>query len=130
MFKDLFDLQKKRQKGEVFGFYIFYVVVGALLVGLISGMIIGIFFGKSSSFQENFKLGKMIGPFVGIFYTFFLGLYVIINKNILKNFKAILLLTFSVALTYLCGCLIGFIPLSLITTIDSNVAEENSSLDS
>ena len=123
MFKDLFDLQKKREKGEVFGFYVFYVFIGLILIGLISGMIVRLFFGKTS-FHEGYKLGRMLGPIIASIYAFVLSLYIIINKNILKNFKAILLLAFSVALTYLFGCIIGFIPLCFLTKIEPNKSEE------
>lgn len=120
MFKDLFDLQKKREKSEVFGFYVFYVFIGMILGGFGSLMIGKLFFGDLSSFEEGYKIGRFLGPIIGSVYAFALALYIIINKNILKNFKAVLLLIFSVVLTNLFGGLIGFIPLSLITTIEAN----------
>lgn len=123
MFKDLFDLQKKRVNGEVFGFYVFYTFIGLILVGLLSGMIVGLFFGKTS-FQEGYRMGRILGPIIGSLYAFILSIYIIINKNVLKNFKAILLLAFSVALTYLFGCIIGFIPLSFLTKIETNKPDE------
>lgn len=119
MFKDLFDLQKKREKGEIFGFYVFYTFIGLIFVGLLSGMILGLFFGKTS-FQEGYRMGRILGPIIGSLYAFILSIYIIINKNDLKNFKAILLLAFSVALTYLFGCIIGFIPLAFLTKIEAN----------
>jgi len=124
MFKDLFDLQKKREKGEIFGFYVFYVFIGFFVVGLLSGVIANLFLGKPSSFQEGYKFGKLIGPIIGSLYAFVLSIYIIINKNVLKNIKAILLLAFSVTLTYLFGCIIGFIPLSFLTKIEPNKPED------
>lgn len=122
MFKDLFNLEKKRVKGEVFGFYVFYVFIGGILGGLLSGMIVGLL-GKTT-FQEGFSLGRILGPIIGGMYAFILSLFIIINKNIFKNFKAILFLVFSVALTYLFGGFIGFIPLSFLTTIEPNKPEK------
>lgn len=124
MFKDLFNLEKKRVKGEVFGFYLFYMIIGAIIGGFGSAMIGRLFLGTNASFEEGLKLGKLIGPIIGSLYAFVLSLYIIINKNIFKNFKAILLLILSVVLTGSLGGLIGFIPVSILTTIEPNKSEE------
>lgn len=124
MFKDLFNLEKKRVKGEVFGFYLFYMILGGIIAGLGSGMIGRLFLGTNASFEEGFKLGKLIGPIVGSLYAFILSLYIIINKNIFKNFKAIVLLILSVVLFGSLGGLIGLIPTSILTTIEPNKPEE------
>lgn len=124
MFKDLFNLEKKRVKGEVFGFYLFYMILGGIIAGLGSGMIGRLFLGTNASFEEGFKLGKLIGPIVGSLYAFILSLYIIINKNIFKNFKAIVLLILSVVLFGSLGGLIGLIPTSILTTIEPNKSEE------
>lgn len=124
MFKDLFNLEKKRVKGEVFGFYLFYMILGGIVAGLGSGMIGRIFLGSNASFEEGFKLGKLIGPIIGSLYAFILSLYIIINKNIFKNFKAIILLILSVVLSGSFGGLIGLIPTSILTTIEPNKSEE------
>lgn len=124
MFKDLFNLEKKRVKGEVFGFYLFYMILGGIIAGFGSGMIGRIILGSNASFEEGFKLGKLIGPIIGSLYAFILSLYIIINKNIFKNFKAIILLILSVVLTGSMGGLIGFIPVSIITTIEPNKSDD------
>lgn len=125
MFKDLFNLEKKRVKGEVFGFYLFYMIIGAIIGGFGSAMLCRVFLGNDvSNFQEGFKIGRLLGPIIGSLYAFILSLYIIINKNIFKNFKAILLLILSVVLTGSMGGLIGFIPVSILTTIEPNTSEE------
>ena len=116
MFKDLFNLKKKRVGGEIFGFYIVYTIIGLTICGLIGGVSVALL--GTTSHQEAVKIGRAAGSITVILYALVLGIYIIINKSIFKDFKAVILLVFSVALTYLLGGLVGFIPLAFLTAIE------------
>lgn len=119
MFKNLFDLSVKRSGLEIFGFYLVYSFLGAFVAGLICGTIIAILHPEARTFEEGTRLGMVYGPVMAIFYGVIIALTIIYAKGIFNSFKAVLLTIIAVPLLYLGGISLGFIPIALLTSLDS-----------
>lgn len=118
MFKNLFDLSVKRTGIEIFGFYLFYSIFGAIIAGLICGIIIAVLHPEAKTFSDGARLGMIYGPLMAIFYGVIIALSVIHAKGIFNSFKAVLLTIIAVPLLYFDGISLGFIPIALLTSFD------------
>ena len=119
MFKNLFDLSVKLSGIEIFGFYLFYSIFGAMIAGLICGIIIAVLHPEAKTFADGARLGMLYGPLMAIFYGVIIALSVIHAKGIFNSFNAVLLTIIAVPLLYFGGISLGFIPVALLTSFDS-----------
>lgn len=108
MFKNLFNLQIKRSASQAFGFYIAYLVLFCTCL-LIGGAILGIVF--DAGVEAGFKFGSVAAILVcpGV------GLAVLKQKGAF-SFGNVLLVLLSGVLAIFGGGLLGFIPVSFLTT--------------
>lgn len=119
MFKNIFNLSVKRSGLEIFGFYLFYSIMGAIIAGLICGFIIAVFHPEAKTFEEGVRLSMIYGPLMAILYGVIIALLIIQAKGIFNSFKAVLLTIVAVPLLYFGGISLGFIPVALLTSFES-----------
>ena len=112
MFKNLFDLSVKRSGMEIFGFYLFYSILGAFAAGLICGVIIAFLHPEAKTFEDGARLGAIYGPLCAILYGVIISLAVISAKGIFNSFQAVPLLFFG-------GASFGMIPVAFLTAFDN-----------
>lgn len=120
MFKNLFDLSVKRSGMEIFGFYLFYSILGAFAAGLICGVIIAFLHPEAKTFEDGARLGGIYGPVCAILYGVIMSLAVISAKGIFNSFQAVLLTIIAVPLLYFGGASLGMIPVAFLTAFDNN----------
>lgn len=125
MFKNLFDLSVKRSGMEIFGFYLFYSILGAIVAGIICGFIIAFLHPEAKTFAEGARLGTIYGPVFAILYGVIVSLAIISAKKIYNSFYALLLTIISVPLLYLGGASLGMIPVAFLTAFDNNTTNHN-----
>jgi len=105
MFKKLVDFDYKRTTKEALGFYLAY-----LLLNFVVGAVIG------TLAQQDFSTSWTLGSYGAVVTQFILGILIIRNRNLYKNFVYIILVLLSVGLSYWGGGLLGLIPLAYLTT--------------
>ena len=105
MFKNLFDLSVKRSGMEIFGFYLFYSILGAFAAGLICGVIIAFLHPEAKTFEDGARLGAIYGPLCA--------------KGIFNSFQAVLLTIIAVPLLFFGGASFGMIPVAFLTAFDN-----------
>lgn len=133
MFKNLFNLGYKRNFIEAIGFYIVYVFLFVLIISLVNGVITNILYPeiKSSSFQEAYERGKLVAkycvPILLLIASAILSISILVCKK-LYNIGAILLALVTICMTSLFGSVLGIIPMSILTTFDSNRNKEFNTL--
>lgn len=120
MFKNLFDLSVKRSGIEIFGFYLYYSILGAIIAGLICGIIIAILHPEAKTFADGARLGMLYGPLMAIFYGVIIAIAIIHAKGIFNSFNAVLLTIISVPLLYFGGISLGFIPIAFLTAFEAS----------
>lgn len=120
MFKNLFDLSVKRSGIEIFGFYLYYSILGAIIAGLICGIIIAILHPEAKTFADGARLGILYGPLMAIFYGVIIAIAIIHAKGIFNSFNAVLLTIISVPLLYFGGISLGFIPIAFLTAFEAS----------
>lgn len=119
MFKNLFDLSVKRSGMEIFGFYLFYSILGAFAAGLICGVIIAFLYPEAKTFEDGARLGAIYGPVCAILYGVIISLAVISAKGIFNSFQAVLLTIIAVPLLFFGGASFGMIPVAFLTAFDN-----------
>lgn len=120
MFKNLFDLSQKRAGLEIFGFYLFYSVVGSIAAGFICGILIFLLHPQAFVTNDIQRLASLYGAVAAILYCVMLSLLIIASKKIFNSFKAVLLTIITVILSALFGALAGMIPVAYLTSFDKN----------
>ena len=120
MFKNLFNLSVKRSGFEIFGFYIYYSLIGALIAGVICGSAIAILHPEVRSVEDATAFAIKYAPIMAIFYGLILAFIIIKIRNLFNSFKAISLVILSVPLLYFCGLSLGLIPISFLTGINTD----------
>lgn len=111
MFKGLFAYEKQRSGREAVGFYLFYWVLGVVIVTA------GLFMGGGGSFQEGFAENLWIGPyFFAMVLCLTLAFLVLGKKNKLRNPRLVIVALLSGAGAFLLGALMGLIPVAYLTT--------------
>jgi hypothetical protein len=109
MFNNLMNFDFERNFLESLGFYFAYLFLGLILCGIAGGLI-GLLTGNSSV-----ALGYSVGGKVAIFYCFFLALLITKSKKLFARFSAIVLCLLSLMFPMLLGCLLGLIPVAILT---------------
>ncbi len=118
MFKNLFDLSVKRTGFEIFGFYIVYSILGAVIAGVICGFLIAAIHPEIKTVQEATRLAIKYAPVLAMAYGLILSLAIVKAKNIFNSFNAVLLMIISVPLLFFFGLSLGLIPVSFLTGIE------------
>lgn len=113
MFNNLMKFEYKRNFVESLGFYFAYLFLGLIFCG-IAGGVIGVISGHSSV-----ALGISVGAKVAIVYCFLLAILVTQSKKLFTSFLGILLCLLSLLFPMLLGCLLGLIPVAILTRLSS-----------
>ena len=122
MFKNLAVLRKKRRGLEAFGFYLAYLVLGAMFAAFAGG--ISSTFHKYSTFMEGYRIGTQYGYFVAIIYCPLLCMLILRAKRN-YTFLSILLVPISGVLAVFLAVLGGLIPSAILTTFRDNSPQVN-----
>ena len=105
MFDDLFSFNKERLPLQALGFYIVFLIIGAVLGG-----VVGLIFGKD--FESALFAGQVFAPI----YSLILGYLALSQKDQLSSVYAALLLVIAI-LAIFSGALGGLIPVAYLSTI-------------
>lgn len=124
MFKNLTNFAYKRNTKEAVGFYFAYLFL-IILLGALFGGLAALIIGQ----EDNFELGMRIGSLTSIVITIGVSFLILKKKNLLKNFSYIILILFSGLLAYLGGGLLSLIPVSFLTTRESQKSPTNKTSD-
>lgn len=122
MFKDLANLRKRRRGLEAFGFYLAYLVLGALFGGFAGG--VSGAFHKSATFMEGYRMGTQYGSIVAMIYCPLLCVLILRAKRN-YTFLSILLVPISGVLAVFLAVLGGLIPAAILTTFRDNSPQVN-----
>ena len=115
MFKNLLDFNYKRTPLEAIGFYIIFWILGFIIGALLGGLNALIF---NLDIATASSQGIKIGAISSVIYSLALSIIIIVNKRI-NDIKAILLLLLSGIGALFMGCLLGLIPVAILTTFAS-----------
>ena len=117
MFKNLFNLSVKRSGFEIFGFYIFYSLLGAIVAGVICGVVIAALHPEVKTVEDATAFAIKYAPLMAIFYGLILAFLIIRARYLFSSFKAISLVILSVPLLFFCGLSLGLIPVAFLTGV-------------
>ena len=117
MFKNLFNLSVKRSGFEIFGFYIFYCLLGAIVAGVICGVVIAALHPEVKTVEDATAFAIKYAPLMAIFYGLILAFLIIRARDLFSSFKAISLVILSVPLLFFCGLSLGLIPVAFLTGV-------------
>lgn len=120
MFKNLFDLSVKRSGLEIFGFYLVYSILGAVIAGVICGCLIAIVHPEIKTVEDATRLAIKYAPVLAILYGEILAFCIIKTKNLFNSFKAVLLTIIAVPLLFFFGLSLGLIPVVFLTGIEKD----------
>lgn len=120
MFKNLFDLSVKRSGFEIFGFYLTYSILGAIVAGVICGFVIAFVHPEIKTVEDATHLAIRYAPVLAIFYGLILACLIVRAKNLFNTFNAILLIIISVPLLFFFGLSLGLIPIAFLTGIEKS----------
>ena len=124
MFKNLFNLSVKRSGFEIFGFYIFYSLLGAIVAGVICGVVIAALHPEVKTVEDATAFAIKYAPIMAIFYGLILAFFIIKARNLFSSFRAISLVILSVPLLFFCGLSLGLVPVAFLTGIEDNEPPE------
>lgn len=110
MFSKLFELSHRRNFSQAVGFYISYSLITAIITVILASISLYIFKLDTS------KQLILIGNYTSFLFTLFISILILYKKKLTKNFYLILIAVFSSILSYYGGVLIGFLPVTFITT--------------
>ena len=117
MFKNLFDLAVRRSGFEIFGFYIFYSLLGAIVAGVICGVVIAGLHPEVKTVEDATAFAIKYAPLMAICYGLILAFLIIRARDLFSSFKAISLVILSVPLLFFCGLSLGLIPVAFLTGV-------------
>ena len=120
MFKNLFDLSVQRSGFEIFGFYLTYSILGAIVAGVICGFVIAFVHSEIKTVEDATHLAIRYAPVLAIFYGLILAFLIVRAKNLFNTFNAILLIIISVPLLFFFGLSLGLIPIAFLTGIEKS----------
>ncbi len=117
MFKNLFNLSVKRSGFEIFGFYIFYSLLGAIVAGVICGVMIAALHPEVKTVEDATAFAIKYAPLMAILYGLILAFLIIRARDLFRSFKAISFVILSVPLLFFCGLSLGLIPVAFLTGV-------------
>lgn len=124
MFKNLFNLSVKRSGFEIFGFYIFYSLLGAIVAGVICGVVIAALHPEVKTVEDATAFAIKYAPLMAIFYGLILAFLIIRARDLFSSFKAISLVILSVPLLFFCGLSLGLIPVAFLTGVSDKEIQD------
>ncbi len=133
MFENVFDMSVKQTKLQALGFYIVYLIIGLIAVGLLCASIAAMYcmFSGVCTDDNAYEIGRKIGSVVGIVscfvYILGIGSWIVFSKKLYKKASAMVLYVLAILLTVPFGAVGALIPLAVLTTFDNYSAEENNS---
>ena len=113
MFKDLLKFEVNRTFVQAIGFYLFYVILAALIcyiVGAVSAIVLQL--AKDFHYES-------VGIICAIIYCPMLSLIILIKKKLYTSPVAIVLFLLTFIGVLLMGCLLGCIVPAILSTFDS-----------
>jgi len=117
MFEHIFELGYVRNWKEAIGFYLAYLFMLAVCLGIIVG-IVGIVFGAigygTSEYISNLMFG--IGNVAAIILDVTLAILIVKRKSLLKSFESILMIGAAGLLSVFGAGMLGLIPVAVLTT--------------
>ena len=118
MFQDLMVFSKQRTMKQAFGFYLFYLLLVALLGAVINMWYFSFFGNSGTTFSEGFnrgiELAQSYGLFINLLFCIIIGALVLSGKKLVKP-KYILVVLFGVLISLIGGSLFGLFPISYLT---------------
>ena len=113
MFNDVFKFELMRTTKQAWGFYFAHLLF-ALILAFILGFVLGLF-SNPGDFVEGFNQGTKIGAVIALIYVTFVSFAIVKQKNLLGNFKYILLALAAMVLALLGGAILGLIIPAVLT---------------
>ena len=140
MFSKMFDLSVKRTPLQALGFYIVYFLIGILIAifGLFASGMIGCLFNLEACTAEpveyGHKIGLVAGFVIALLYDIVIASVLLSVKRLWTNAGALVLFLISMPLSIIGGIFIALIPITVLTTFESNckaeaVSEESSVIE-
>lgn len=124
MFKNLFNLSVKRSGFEIFGFYIFYSLLGAIVAGVVCGVMIAALHPEVKTVEDAMAFAIKYAPIMAIFYGLVLSFLLMNARKLFSSFKAVSLVILSIPLLFFCGLSLGLVPVAFLTGIEDNETPE------
>lgn len=121
MFENIFNFELKRTAKQAFGFYLAFLILITVAIMVVVGIL-------SLAFPSNFQDGLKIGSLLGTLSTSLISIQ-IIRKKRMFTFGYILMVMIGVFFNIFGGCIVGLIPISYITTKESNTLNKNLKYD-
>lgn len=118
MFKNLMDFSYKRTTLEAIGFYFAFLFLSILIAGVVGGIL-----GMMVGVQKAGAIGRMGGYIVAIIFCTYLSFQIIREKNLFKNFGAIVLFLLTILLSLFGGGLLGLIPTTMLSSKNTTMEQ-------
>ena len=122
MFSQIFDFSVRRTPLNALGWYVVFVVLGALLAVAAAGLITAIVMARGgdvtgtagAGLSGTFKSGVSVGEYLNIAYTSIVAILLLMKKQ--KSVLNIALYVLSIVLSIVLGAIPALIPLAVTTT--------------
>jgi hypothetical protein len=114
MFSNLFNFGFQRSALQAVGWFLFFLLIGALLSGLAGGLAYSLGYLPQGDFSTGFKGGAQIGRIVMPAFCIFVGILLFFSKPITPLSVVVTLLAFLAS--FLAGWLGAGIFLAFLTT--------------
>ena len=111
MFRNALNLYSKKTVKEAFIFYVFW-----FLISLLCLTVLGVGLAFIEVVNENNV--HYVSPGLMAVFVLYLNVKMLLEKRFVKPFIVVLLMVFSVPLTFYYGGWIGFLLVSITTTFD------------
>lgn len=112
-FTCLFDLSYTRSLKQAMAFYLIYFIL-LLILGAFSGIVSALVFGGGE------QTGFIAGVIVSIVSCTVLSVTICLRKSLFTSYVSILLIVATIIASGTFGALLGLIPVSYLSTRDSN----------
>ena len=113
MFSNLTNMNYKRSVIQAIGFYIaslFLIILASIALGAVAEVVFGM----------GYDVGVKIGIMVAVLATLLLSVLIAKSKNIIKDFKVIVVIIAAPLVSVFAGGIGGLLFVSYLTTLKSN----------
>ena len=110
MFKELMNLKYKRSVVQAIGFYIFHIIIIAIISFTVTFL-----YGALSN-NISFEIGVKIGARIALIYCFSLALLMLIRKKLYTTFSAIILFLLTIVCAMFLGSILGCVCPAILST--------------
>jgi glucose-6-phosphate-specific signal transduction histidine kinase len=116
MFRNAFNIYSKKTIKEAIIFYVFWLVISVLCLSIL---------GVGLSFLEIVTENNIhiVSPSLMAIFVLYLNIKMLIEKRFIKPFIPIMIMIFSVPLTYYYGGWVGLLLVSATTIFDFNLKQ-------